>query len=242
MELTPTIDAVAAGFRTVQDGKASRHAPADRVQPAVWQYDRLILSALARDVSDLIRASGRGGAAVDIGCGKSPYGDLLESVGFEVRTLDVDRASGADVTGTAEDTTLATASVDLVICTQVLEHCSDPWRAVREMHRVLRPGGHAVISVPHVWFYHPHPQDNWRFTQEGLLRLMSDAGFEVTRLRSQGGSILAFAQITNFLVYGVAGRWGAPVYAMVNSIAPLADQLLPNPLFSLNFACLARRV
>jgi SAM-dependent methyltransferase len=43
---------------------------------------------------------------------------------------------------------LKTAAYDLVVCEQVLEHLHDPQLALREMHRVLRPGGRMVIGVP----------------------------------------------------------------------------------------------
>lgn len=40
------------------------------------------------------------------------------------------------------------ATVDVVICAEVLEHMADPQAAVEEMARVLRPGGYAVITTP----------------------------------------------------------------------------------------------
>lgn len=42
------------------------------------------------------------------------------------------------------------ASVDVVVCNQVLEHLKNVWLPMAEMHRVLRPGGHAVLSVPNL--------------------------------------------------------------------------------------------
>jgi SAM-dependent methyltransferase len=43
---------------------------------------------------------------------------------------------------------LRSSSVDAVICVHVLEHIADDRAAMAEMHRVLRPGGWALISVP----------------------------------------------------------------------------------------------
>jgi SAM-dependent methyltransferase len=45
-------------------------------------------------------------------------------------------------------------SVDVVICNQVLEHLKNIWLPMSEMHRVLRPGGHAVLSVPNLSSLH----------------------------------------------------------------------------------------
>jgi SAM-dependent methyltransferase len=46
------------------------------------------------------------------------------------------------------------ASVDVVLCNQVLEHLKNVWLPMTEMHRVLRPGGHAILSVPNLASLH----------------------------------------------------------------------------------------
>ncbi len=238
------IERLHADFRAAQTGKASRHAVSDRVDPSIFQYDYLTLSLLSADVSRLIgelpvpRAESR---ALDLGCDKSPYGALLGARGYAVQTLDLDRDGGADYAGTAEQTGLPDASFDLVICTQVLEHCMNPWQAAREIRRILRPGGYLIASAPHVWFYHPHPTDHWRFTQEGLVHLCREAGLTPLTLLAQGGSVTTLMQVLNFLAYGVLGRLGAPLYAALNVVAAAGDRLVRNQLFSHNFACLARR-
>jgi len=204
------------------------------------------LSALAADVERLLAEVSLPVAtpsplALDIGCGVSPYRDLLESRGFVVKTMDIDNTTSADYIGKVEQSGLPGASVDLVICTQVLEHSLDPRSGLQEIFRILRSGGYLVASAPHVSFYHPHPTDNWRFTQEGLARMVVDAGLEPRRLLSQGGSVMAFFQILNFLVFGSAGKLGSPLFALNNIIGKIADKLLANSLFCLNFAILARK-
>jgi SAM-dependent methyltransferase len=232
------------GFLAVQTGKKSRHAVADRIHPSRWQYDYLTLSRLARDIETLVREvppAPANARALDLGADKSPYRDLLVSRGYDVKTLDITTDHGADYAGTAEATGLPDESFELVLCTQVLEHCMNPWKAIGEIHRILKPGGHAVLSAPHVWFYHPHPTDHWRFTQEGMAQLCREAGLVPVSLLAQGGSVLTLCQVLNFLAYGVLGRTGAPLYATLNVAAAVGDRLAPNQLFCHNFACLARR-
>ena len=53
-----------------------------------------------------------------------------------------------DVIGSITDLPLADASVHLAICFHVLEHVPDDARAMRELARVLAPGGLAVVQVP----------------------------------------------------------------------------------------------
>ncbi len=238
------LDRLHADFRDAQAGQASRHAVADRVRPSLFQYDYLTLSLLAADIERLVAElpPARAGArALDLGCDKSPYRQLLERKGYEVKTLDLTRDTGADYAGTVEHTGLGDATFDLVVCTQVLEHCLNPWQAVREIRRILRPGGHLIASAPHVWFYHPHPTDNWRFTQEGMAHLCREAGLAPVALLAQGGTVTTLMQVLGFLAYGVLGRLGAPLYAALNLMAPLGDRVVRSHLFSHNFACLARR-
>jgi methionine biosynthesis protein MetW len=45
-------------------------------------------------------------------------------------------------------------SVDVVVCNQVLEHLKNIWLPMSEMHRVLKPGGHAILSVPNLGSLH----------------------------------------------------------------------------------------
>ena len=218
------------------------HTPQERARPSWLRYDFLTLDALAADVARLlaeIPSSPLRRAALDLGSSASPYRGFLEERGFSVTTLDVE--AGADYVGTAEKTGLPDQSYDLVVCTQVLEHCADPWQALHEIRRILRPGGHLLVSAPHVWFFHPHPKDHWRFTQQGLAHLCERAGLNVRALLSQGGTVLAAAQVANFLLYGMLGKLGAPLFAILNLVALPLDCLLRNDRFCVNFACLAQR-
>lgn len=215
-----------------------------RARPSLFRYDYLTLAALQRDVCALLDAIPRPPQrllALDLGSDSSPYQSEVESRGYALRTLDLVPGSGADYFGTAERTGLADESFDLVLCTQVLEHCLEPWKAVAEIRRILRPGGYLLASAPHVWFFHPHPTDHWRFTQQGLVRLCESAGLRVETLLAQGGSMLAAAQVANFLAFGVFGRAGGPLYAAANVGGQILDRLIRNDLFCINFACLARK-
>jgi SAM-dependent methyltransferase len=59
-------------------------------------------------------------------------------------------------------------SFDCVVTTAVLEHVPYPQRVVREIHRVLRPGGTVYIEVPFLEGFHADPDDYHRFTFRGL--------------------------------------------------------------------------
>ena len=233
-------------YRKAHEVRYSSHEVHDRLKPNIFQYDYLSLRMLVTDVNSLVKdvpspVEKDTGIAIDIGCGKSPYREIVESRGFMVKTMDIDDNDAPDYVGTLEDTGLPDASADLVICTQVLGHSLNPRRGLQEIHRILRPEGHLIASAPHVWFYHPHPTDNWRFTQEGLTRLVMAAGFEPRKLLSQGGSVMAYFQIVNFLIFGLFGKPAAPFYLINNVIGRIADRILQNSLFCLNFSILAQK-
>ncbi|HXG08813.1 MAG TPA: class I SAM-dependent methyltransferase [Gemmataceae bacterium] len=85
-----------------------------------------------------------------------------------VVTLDAVPVPEVDIVGDIHHMPLADDSFDCVFCTGTLEHVSDPWQAVREIHRVLKPGGLVHIDVPFIQGYHADPTDYWRFTLDGL--------------------------------------------------------------------------
>ena len=112
---------------------------------------------------DFVAAMGlpAGAAAVDVGAGEGAHAiGLARRFGFVVagvdpveRHVEIARAAAESdhvpgVTfqvGAAEELPIADASVDLVWCRDVLVHVADLPAAYREFHRVLKPGGRALI-------------------------------------------------------------------------------------------------
>jgi SAM-dependent methyltransferase len=82
---------------------------------------------------------------------------------------DTEATFGADVVGDVLRLPVADASMDLVLCEHVLEHVLDPLAACREIERVLRPGGLALIKVPFNYPWHGGYIDFYRFTPAGYL-------------------------------------------------------------------------
>ena len=66
---------------------------------------------------------------------------------------------------------------DAVLCTQVLEHVKEPADVIREIYRVLKPGGVLYLSAPQGWGVHQAPHDYFRFTCFGLDHLIEKSGF-----------------------------------------------------------------
>lgn len=91
----------------------------------------------------------------------------------DVVTVDFVPAPGVDIVGDIHALPIEDNTYDCVFCTGTLEHVRDPATAVRELFRILKPGGMIHIDVPFIQGYHPDPTDYWRFTLDGLRLLCS---------------------------------------------------------------------
>lgn len=103
----------------------------------------------------------QGAAILDVGAG----GRRIVS---SVTTFDAVAHPEVDIVGDIHRMPIPDASYDCVFCTGTLEHVADPWGAIREIHRVTKPGGIVHIDVPFIQGFHADPNDYWRFTIEGL--------------------------------------------------------------------------
>jgi SAM-dependent methyltransferase len=75
-------------------------------------------------------------------------------------------------------------SFDLIIAEQVFEHLEWPYRAGRNVHRMLNPGGHFLVTTPFLLRVHNHPGDCSRWTESGLKHLLAECGFDLERIHS----------------------------------------------------------
>jgi SAM-dependent methyltransferase len=120
------------------------------------------------------------GTVLDVGGGRHGGHDEAWGAGVRRFRLDLSEVHRPDLVGDALHLPVRDGSLDVVAMVEVLEHVPDPWRAVEEARRVLRPGGVLLGSAPLVWPIHGDPHDYFRFTDAGLrvlLRGFADATF-----------------------------------------------------------------
>ncbi len=77
---------------------------------------------------------------------------------------------------------------DAAVLTQVLEHVPDPLAVLRELNRVLKPGGKLLLSVPLNGPLHGEPWHFFQFTHYGLAELAARAGFQIETVEKVGGA------------------------------------------------------
>ena len=77
-------------------------------------------------------------------------------------------------------TQVADGEFDFMILDQTLEHLQNPEKALSEVHRVLKPGGVAIISTPFLIPVHPGKNygDYYRWTPQGMKVVLERCGFE----------------------------------------------------------------
>jgi SAM-dependent methyltransferase len=112
------------------------------------------------------------GRVLDVGGGRDAPHDVAWSTAAKRIRLDLVATHRPDVQGNAGALPFADDSFDGAVTFQVLEHVSEPDRALNEIARVLVPGGTLVGSVPFIWPVHGDPHDYFRFSADGLRYLL----------------------------------------------------------------------
>jgi len=105
-----------------------------------------------------------------------------------------------DIVGDIHDLPLPDNSEEAILCFAVLEHVEEPQQAVREIYRVLKPGGVAYLYAPFLFYYHPMPgyyKDYFRFTRDGWEYMTKD--FSEVFLQNVRGPLATACNLIPFL-------------------------------------------
>jgi SAM-dependent methyltransferase len=151
---------------------------------------------------------------IEVGCGDASFTRDLAQYSTNVTAIDISASQIAENSRTfprikfvqhdvAEQFPFPDDSFEVIWCSEVLEHLFNPVFAVEEMHRILRPGGRLLVTVPYhgrfkdvlialfKWEEHFSPTNpHIRFyTRETLGRMVANAGFKSVRTRTCGMGI-----------------------------------------------------
>jgi len=207
---------------------------ADRRRPSLASPTYAVRAPLAnwleRQASEAAEAYGRY-RILDVGSGLKPYYPFFEP--FAEAHVGIDLTPSADLQGKVEALPVEDASFHVVLCTQVLEHCDDPGQAVRELRRVVKPGGRVLASTHGTMVYHPAPHDHWRWTHTGLERLFRDnADWSSVTIRPGSGTTACIGMLVSHYLDLLFRRahvrsLGRPLIAAVNAAAAALDRTTP---------------
>lgn len=97
------------------------------------------------------------------------------------RYLGIDIEAGPNVDVVVEEYSypFADGSFPVIVSGSCLEHVRKPWLWMREVSRLLAPGGRLCVIAPFMHPYHEHPVDCWRIYPDGMRALMEDSGLTV---------------------------------------------------------------
>jgi SAM-dependent methyltransferase len=143
------------------------------------------------------------GKLLDVGCGKMPYKHYIlthsfveEYIGIDLENaLVYDRDIKPDTTWNGIIMPFDQQQFETIIATEVLEHCPNPLCTLKEIYRVMKPGGIFFFTVPFLWNLHEVPNDEYRYTPFALKRLLHETGFTNIQIQATGGWHASLAQM-----------------------------------------------
>lgn len=194
------------------------------------------------------------GKMMDFGCGTKPYKPLFtnakEYIGVDFNGEGHSHKNEQiDVMYDGKTIPFADNTFDSILSTEVFEHIFNLEDILKELNRVLKPGGKILITVPFMWPEHEMPNDFGRYTSIGFQSLLERNNFKVVSMEKTTGLVESLFQLWGAYWYlhivpklSVVGRL-APVFYFCNNVfgAALA-KILPkrNDLF-LNLVVVATK-
>ncbi len=135
-----------------------------------------------------------GGTVLDYGSGDRPLEPMLAGkfdryIAADYPATNAAHARRPDVVINTDGLDLPDESVECVVLTEVLEHLYEPKLVLQEIHRLLKPGGTFIGTVPFAMNEHEQPYDFHRYTFFCLKTMFEKTGFEIRRIEYVGDNV-----------------------------------------------------
>jgi SAM-dependent methyltransferase/uncharacterized protein YbaR (Trm112 family) len=159
------------------------------------QFDRRMphWSFLGSKINEMVKKIPESSYVLDIGAGECKYGALLSHCTYVSTDLvfssDKHDFSHINVVADASTIPFRDHTFDIALNLVVLEHVPDPGLSIREMGRILKPGGLAFALIPLVRPEHLTPFDFYRFTRFGIKKLFENNGFQIDQIEGSNGAL-----------------------------------------------------
>lgn len=190
--------------------------------------DRVVRMRTNREVARMRSFNPSIGVVLEVGASWGKYIlHLRDTFGFDVVGVEpnaemcaIGKKEGLDMrTGTLEDAHFPDASFDCVIMSHVIEHLYDPRATMREVFRILRPGGVVLIKTPNLdtperlffgtyWLPYEAPRHILIFSGRTLARLLIESGFLIRRVSFDG--------TPNNIILSLGNRFGGNFFSINN--------------------------
>jgi SAM-dependent methyltransferase len=140
---------------------------------------------------------GHGTKVLDVGAGEAPYRDIFNNCEYHTLDLGVGESewdySELTYKASVYDMPIENNTYDYVLASQLFEHLAEPKEAMKEVYRILKPGGELFITVPFHQNEHQTPHDYYRYTSFGLKYILKESGFENMEIKPMGGRYTRWA-------------------------------------------------
>jgi len=116
------------------------------------------------------------------------YKSLFSKLGWKYTGVDLVEGLNVDLVIKDEHNwvEIQSGSYDVVVSGQAIEHVRYVWAWIKEVNRVLKPGGLCCIICPSAGWVHRYPLDCWRIHPDGMRALADWAGLKVLEVYNNG--------------------------------------------------------
>lgn len=164
-----------------------------------------------------------GARVLDVGAGSSPYRPLFSHcryIAHDACELPPEQIRGGryaamDLISDVHALPCLGESFDVVLCTEVLEHVSQPIVAIKEFARILKGGGRLILTAPLGSGLHQQPKHFYGgYTPFWYEHFLSDSGFIQVVVTPNGGFFEHFGQECQRLATITSQRWKGRLWAL----------------------------
>lgn len=124
---------------------------------------------------------------LDLGCGEKPYYPIFRDKAKLYIGIDWLQSphpkEKIDAFADAMALPIENSSFDIILCTELLEHTSEPLQVLTEIYRILKKDGYVFISTPFMIPLHEVPYDYYRFTKFAIKQLSEKAHFKIQYIK-----------------------------------------------------------
>jgi SAM-dependent methyltransferase len=160
-----------------------------------------------KQVKEVLKRTSGPGKVLDVGCGAGGFLSGMFKQGWQTHGMEINPRIASKVhrnlrldivLADSLDQAYASSTFDLITFWDVLEHLSDPRRALEEASRIGRSSGMLIISLPNPdslearWFGHSWagwdiPRHLWLFPRPVVTRMLEEEGWKVLEIRTFRG-------------------------------------------------------